>query len=114
VREASEKQVKKAGEEARMRFAQIKSAPERGRIDFLVCSGAGVQPTAKKFGVSYDPLRNHVAKHISRQTRTAAVIDREIKLKSRKRGLSVSEMVESLYDARAGHRSLDQTLCAGA
>src|SRR5258705_8125201 len=31
-----------------------------------------------------------------RQTRTAAVIDREIKLKSRKRGLSVSEMVESL------------------
>ena len=28
---------------------------ERGRIDFLVCSGAGVQPTAKKFEVSYDP-----------------------------------------------------------
>jgi hypothetical protein len=35
--------------------------PERGRIDFLVCSGAGVQPTAKKFGVSYD---SHVAKQI--------------------------------------------------
>ena len=34
--------------------------PERGRIDFLVCCGAGVQPTAKKFGVSYDSLRNHV------------------------------------------------------
>ena len=31
-----------------------------------------------------------------RQTGTAAVIDREIKLKSRKRGLSASEMVESL------------------
>src|SRR6202035_3735037 len=31
-----------------------------------------------------------------RQTGTAAVIDREIKLKHRKRGLSASEMVESL------------------
>ena len=30
-----------------------------------------------------------------RQTGTAAVIDREIKLKSRQRGLSASEMVES-------------------
>lgn len=39
-----------------------------------------------------------------RQTRTAAVIDREIKLKSRKRGLSVSEMVESCWPCgrRAG------------
>ena len=45
--------------------------PERGRIDFLVCSGAGVQPTAKKFGVSYDSLRNHVAKHISQTYRDA-------------------------------------------
>ncbi len=45
--------------------------PERGRIDFLVCSGAGVQPTAKKFGVSYDSLRNHVAKHISQSYRDA-------------------------------------------
>jgi hypothetical protein len=44
---------------------------ERGRIDFLVCSGAGVQPTAKKFGVSYDSLRNHVAKHISQSYRDA-------------------------------------------
>ena len=43
--------------------------PERGRIDFLVCSGAGVQPTAKKFGVSYDSLRNHVAKHIAQSYR---------------------------------------------
>ena len=34
-----------------------------------------------------------------RQTGTAAVIDREIKLKSRKRGLSASEMVESLLAA---------------
>jgi hypothetical protein len=54
---------------------QIKCAiclhPERGRIDFLVCSGAGVQPTAKKFGVSYDSLRNHVAKHISQSYRDA-------------------------------------------
>jgi hypothetical protein len=31
-----------------------------------------------------------------RQTGTAAVIDREIQLKSRKRGLSPSEMAESL------------------
>jgi hypothetical protein len=31
-----------------------------------------------------------------RQTRTAAVIDREVKLKRRKRGLSASEMAESL------------------
>jgi hypothetical protein len=30
------------------------------------------------------------------QTGTAAVIDRELKLKSRRRGLSTSEMVESL------------------
>ena len=45
--------------------------PARGRIDFLVCSGAGVQPTAKKFGVSYNLLRNHVAKHISQSYRDA-------------------------------------------
>jgi hypothetical protein len=45
--------------------------PERGRIDFPVCSGAGVQSTAKKFGVSYDSLRNHVAKHISQSYRDA-------------------------------------------
>jgi hypothetical protein len=36
-----------------------------------VCSGAGVQPTAKKFGVSYDSLRNHVARHISQSYRDA-------------------------------------------
>jgi hypothetical protein len=36
-----------------------------------VCSGAGVQPTSKKFGVSYDSLRNHVAKHISQSYRDA-------------------------------------------
>jgi len=44
-----------------------------------------------------------------RQTRTAAVIDREIKLKSRKRGLSVSEMVESLLAmwAAGGERAED-------
>src|SRR5277367_6067701 len=44
-----------------------------------------------------------------RQTGTAAVIDREIKLKSRKRGLSVSEMVESLLAMRAARaEDLDQ------
>src|ERR1700722_13762482 len=37
-----------------------------------------------------------------RQTGTAAVIDREIKLKSRKPGLSASEMVESLLAMWAG------------
>jgi len=44
-----------------------------------------------------------------RQTGTAAVIDREIKLKSRKRGLSVSEMVESLLAmwAAGGERAED-------
>ena len=44
-----------------------------------------------------------------RQTRTAAVIDREIKLKSRKRGLIVSEMVESLLAmwAAGGERAED-------
>src|ERR1700737_4325438 len=43
------------------------------------------------------------------QTRTAAVIDREIKLKSRKRRLSVSEMVESLLAmwAAGGERAED-------
>ena len=43
-----------------------------------------------------------------RQTRTAAVIDREIKLKSRKRGLSVSEMVERAV-AVAQHDGLAKT-----
>jgi hypothetical protein len=44
-----------------------------------------------------------------RQTGTAAVIDREIKLKSRKRGLSGSEMVESLLAmwAAGGERAED-------
>src|SRR5438270_10790171 len=44
-----------------------------------------------------------------RQTGTGAVIDREIKLKSRKRGLSASEMVESLLAmwAAGGERAED-------
>jgi hypothetical protein len=44
-----------------------------------------------------------------RQTGTAAVIDREIRLKSRKRGLSASEMVESLLAmwAAGGERAED-------
>jgi Transposase DDE domain group 1 len=44
-----------------------------------------------------------------RQTGTAAVIDREIKLKRRKRGLSTSEMVESLLAmwAAGGERAED-------
>ena len=44
-----------------------------------------------------------------RQTGTAAVIDREIKLKRRKRGLSASEMVESLLAmwAAGGERAED-------
>ena len=44
-----------------------------------------------------------------RQTRTAAVIDREIKLKSRKRGLSAAEMAESLLAlwAAGGERAED-------
>ena len=44
-----------------------------------------------------------------RQTGTAAVIDREIKLKSRQRGLSASEMVESLLAmwAAGGERAED-------
>ncbi len=37
----------------------------------LLCSGAGVQPAAKKFRVSYDSLCNHVAKHISQSCRDA-------------------------------------------
>jgi hypothetical protein len=44
-----------------------------------------------------------------RQTGTAAVIDREIQLKSRKRGLSPSEMAESLLAlwAAGGERAED-------
>src|SRR5437899_8218240 len=44
-----------------------------------------------------------------RQTGTAAVIDREVKLKSRRRGLSASEMVESLLAmwAAGGERAED-------
>ena len=44
-----------------------------------------------------------------RQTGTAAVIDREIQLKSRKRGLSSSEMAESLLAlwAAGGERAED-------
>src|SRR5271166_3553880 len=55
-----------------------------------------------------------------RQTGTAAVIDREIKLKSRKRGLSGSEMVESLLamwaagGERAGGESRPLPLGQGA
>ena len=50
---------------------RVRGHPERGRIDFLVCSGAGVKPTAKKFGVGCNSLRNHVAKHISQSYRDA-------------------------------------------
>jgi len=44
-----------------------------------------------------------------RQTGTAAVIDREVKLKTRRRGLSASEMVESLLAmwAAGGERAED-------
>src|SRR5271165_681998 len=44
-----------------------------------------------------------------RQTGTAAVIDREVKLKSRRRGLSASEVVESLVAmwAAGGERTED-------
>jgi hypothetical protein len=44
-----------------------------------------------------------------RQTGTAAVIDQEIKLKTRKRGLSASEVVESLLAmwAAGGERAED-------
>src|ERR1700740_3592755 len=44
-----------------------------------------------------------------RQTGTAAVIDREVKLKSRRRGLSASEVVESLLTmwAAGGERAED-------
>jgi hypothetical protein len=44
-----------------------------------------------------------------RQTGTAAIIDREIKLKSRRRGLSAAEMVESLLAmwAAGGERAED-------
>jgi hypothetical protein len=44
-----------------------------------------------------------------RRTGTAAVIDREIQLKSRKRGLSPSEMAESLLAlwANGGERTED-------
>jgi hypothetical protein len=44
-----------------------------------------------------------------RQTRTAAVIDREVKLKSRRRGLSASAVVESLLAmwAAGGERAED-------
>src|SRR6266481_9580159 len=46
-----------------------------------------------------------------RQTGTAAVMDREIKLKSRKRGLSTSEMAESLLAmwAAGGERAEART-----
>jgi hypothetical protein len=54
-------------------------------------------------------LRRNILIEAFRQTRTAAVIDREIKLKSRQRGLSVSEMVESLLAmwAAGGERAED-------
>jgi hypothetical protein len=53
------------------RFLALYPSGAGPHCDFLVCSGAGVQPTAKKFGVSYDSPRNHVAKHISQSYRDA-------------------------------------------
>src|SRR5258708_14443538 len=45
-----------------------------------------------------------------RQTGTAAVIDREVKLKTRRRGLSASEMVESLLAMWAAGGERDEDL----
>src|SRR5215472_14258744 len=80
--------------------------PERGRIDFLVCSGAGVQPTAKKFGVSYDSLRNHVAKHISLSYRDAVRLgplqsEEQLRRLVAESGAGVIENLKAIYSGLA-------------
>ena len=80
--------------------------PERGRIDFLVCSGAGVQPTAKKFGVSYDSLRNHVAKHISQSYRDAVRLgplqsEEQLRRLVAESGAGVIENLKAIYSGLA-------------
>ena len=80
--------------------------PERGRIDFLVCSGAGVQPTAKKFGVSYDSLRNHVAKHIAQSYRDAVRLgplhsEEQLRRLVAESGAGVIENLKAIYSGLA-------------
>ena len=80
--------------------------PERGRLDFLVCSGAGVQPTAKKFGVSYDSLRNHAAKHISQSYRDAVRLgplqsEEQLRRLVAESGASVIENLKAIYSGLA-------------
>ena len=80
--------------------------PERGRIDFLVCSGAGVQPTAKKFGVSYDSLRNHVAKHIAQSYRDAVRFgplhsEEQLRRLVAESGAGVIENLKAIYSGLA-------------
>ena len=79
---------------------------ERGRIDFLVCSGAGVQPTAKKFEVSYDSLRNHVAKHISQSYRDAVRLgplqsEEQLRRLVAESGAGVLENLKAIYSGLA-------------
>ena len=80
--------------------------PERGRIDFLVCSSAGVQPTAKKFGVSYDSLRNHVAKHIAQSYRDAVRLgplqsEEQLRRLVAESGAGVIENLKAIYSGLA-------------
>ena len=80
--------------------------PERGRLDFLVCSGAGVQPTAKKFGVSYDALRNHVAKHIAQSYRDAVRLgplqsEEQLRRLVAESGAGVIENLKAIYSGLA-------------
>ena len=80
--------------------------PERGRLDFLVCSGAGVQPTAKKFGVSYDSLRNHVAKHIAQSYRDAVRLgplqsEEQLRRLVAESGAGVIENLKAIYSGLA-------------
>ena len=80
--------------------------PERGRIDFLVCSGAGVQPTAKKLGVSYDSLRNHVAKHIAQSYRDAVRLgplqsEEQLRRLVAESGAGVIENLKAIYSGLA-------------
>jgi hypothetical protein len=73
---------------------------------FLVSSAAGVQPTAKKFGVSYDSLRNHAAKHISQTYRDAVrsgplQSEEQLRRLVAESGVGVIENLKTIYSGLA-------------
>ena len=79
---------------------------ERGRFDFLACTGAALKPLAAKFHFSYDSARNHVAKHISTEYKNAvrnSPLQNEEQLRklASEAGVSVIENLRAVYGGLA-------------